>query len=118
LLISLQAARIFYAWIVIVTLLGLAQRYLNRPGPRLRYLTSVIFPYYILHQTLIVVLGVWLSRAHLPLLLEALALILGTIGGCVLLTELIIKRVGFLRPLFGMKPRFQSAGEGSVAIRP
>jgi transketolase len=61
-----RMARLAYAWVAIVTLLALAQRFLNRPSRALTYLTEAIFPWYILHQTLTVMLGFWLTRQNLP----------------------------------------------------
>lgn len=96
-------ARILYAWIMIATLLGLGQRYLNRPSRALTYMTEAIFPWYILHQTITVMAGYWLTRQDLSVWIEAPAMILTTFAGCALLHELVIRRVGFLRPLFGLK---------------
>ena len=99
-----RIARLAYAWITIAALLGLAQHFLNRPSRALTYMTEAIFPWYILHQTLTVMLGYWLTRRGLPVGLEAALVIGGTFAGCALLHELVIRRVGFLRPLFGLKP--------------
>lgn len=99
-----RATRLAYAWIAIAALLGLAQHFLNRPSRALTYMTEAIFPWYILHQTLTVMLGYWLTRRGLPVGLEAALVIGGTFAGCALLHELVIRRVGFLRPLFGLKP--------------
>ena len=99
-----EAGRTLYAWTAILSLLGLAQRYLNRPSRALTYMTEAIFPWYILHQTLTVMAGYWLTRQGLSVWVEAPLVILATFGGCALLHELVIRRVGFLRPLFGLKP--------------
>lgn len=105
LLFAARSARILYAWFAITTLLGFAQRTLNKPSRALSYLTSVIFPYYILHQTLIIVIAYPLSKVALGLPLEAAGVVFGTVGGCVLISELIIKRVALLRVFFGMKAK-------------
>ncbi|MEZ5999183.1 acyltransferase family protein [Hyphomonas sp.] len=102
-------ARLFYAWLAIAALLGLAQRYLNRPSRALTYMTEAIFPWYILHQTITVMAGYWLTRQGLSVWVEAPLVILATFGGCALLHELVIRRVGFLRPLFGLKPAAKAA---------
>lgn len=102
--------RTVFMWAAIVAMLGLAQRYLNRSGPVLRFLTEAVFPYYILHQTLIVAVGFWVGGLLLPVWLEAGIIVVATVLGCVLLTELI-KRVPPLRPLFGLPLRAE-------AIRP
>ena len=98
-----EAGRTLYAWMAILSLLGLAQRYLNRPSRTLTYMTEAIFPWYILHQTITVMAGYWLTRQGLPVWVEAPLVILATFGGCAVLHELVIRRVGFLRPVFGLK---------------
>ena len=100
-----RMARILYAWLAILSLLALAQRYLNRPGRALTYLTEAVFPWYILHQTLIVMAGFWLTRQGLGVWSEFTLLVLATLGGCALLHELVIRRTGWLRPWFGLKPK-------------
>ena len=94
--------RIVFSWAVIASLLGYAQRHLNRTSPALRYLSDAVFPYYILHQTLIVCLGAWATG--LPLWAEATVIALGTLAGCALGYE-VVRRVGLLRPLFGLPAR-------------
>jgi glucan biosynthesis protein C len=56
-----MVVRTVFMWATIVALLGLAQRTLNRNGKMLRFLTRAVFPYYILHQTLIVAVGFWVG---------------------------------------------------------
>lgn len=100
----LQVSRIIYAWSVILALLGLAQARLNRPGPVLRYMTGMIFPWYILHQTLIIIIGHAVTKWNLSEGGEMLVVFAGTILGCLVLSDLI-RRVPPLRPLFGIKYR-------------
>jgi hypothetical protein len=57
---------------------------------------------YILHQSIIVVAAYLLAPYHLGGIYEPLLLLLLTVSGCILSTE-IIRRSVFLRPLFGMK---------------
>ena len=103
--IWLQTARfdrIVYAWVMILTLLGLARRYLNQDGPLRRYLTEAIFPYYILHQTIIVGVGYAISDLGLGVWSEFAVLLAATIIGCGLGFELV-RRVPVLRSLMGLK---------------
>lgn len=99
-----------YAWSMIVLLMGFGQRFLNRDSKTLRYLTEAIFPYYILHQTIIVIAGFYLTEMALGAWPEFLLLMLATAGGCALLHEYLIRRVAWLRPLFGLKPRRSRPG--------
>ena len=96
--------RVFYGWSVIVTLLGLARRFANRPSRALTYLTAAIFPYYILHQTITLLVSYWFTVNEAPVAIEATTIVLVTVLGCVLGYE-IIRRVGMLRPLFGLPAR-------------
>ena len=74
-------------------MLGYARVYLDRPFRWLPYATEAVFPRYILHQSLIVVLVFWLAPKHRAVAEPALVLV-GTVLGCALLHELLIRRVG------------------------
>jgi len=76
-------------------------------SPVRRYLTDAIFPYYIVHQTAIIMIAHELHGRDLPAWLEASIVITGTLIACVLTYE-IVRRIAVLRPLFGLRP-FESA---------
>jgi glucan biosynthesis protein C len=88
-------------WLPIVAVLGFARRHLVHDNAARRYLTAAIFPVYILHQTVIVVLAHSLKPAHLEPVVEATLLVLATASACLVGYE-IIRRVPLLRPLFGL----------------
>ncbi len=90
------------AWTTILALFGFARKYLRRDNAARRYLTDAIFPFYIIHQTTIVVAGHSLNQLGWPVWIEAPVLITLTIASCWLGYE-IVRRVGILRPLFGLK---------------
>ncbi len=94
-------------WCAIVAVLGFARRFASHDGPLLRYLVPAVFPVYILHQTLIVVLAYELRPLALPPLLEGPLLVALTLAGCFGGYELI-RRIGWLRPLFGLKARVRA----------
>jgi peptidoglycan/LPS O-acetylase OafA/YrhL len=91
-------------WCAIAAILGFGARHLNRSAPALNYLTLAVFPFYIVHQTLIVVMAHHLVRLHLPQGVEALILIAATFAGC-LATYEIVRRVPGVSWLFGLKPQ-------------
>jgi hypothetical protein len=96
--------RVLYAaeqWLAIVAVLGFARRHLNRDNAARRYLTTAIFPFYILHQTVIVVAAHALKPVDLPPATEGALLVLVTAATCLLGYE-AIRRAGVLRPLFGL----------------
>jgi len=103
----MTVVRTVFMWAAIIAMLGLAQRYLNRSSSVLRFLTEAVFPYYILHQTLIVAVGFWVGGLLLPVGLEAGIITVATVVGCVALTE-AINRLPLLRPLFGLPMRAET----------
>ena len=90
------------AWTMILALFGFARKHLRHDNATRRYLTDAIFPFYIIHQTTIVVAGHYLNQLGWPVWIEAPVLIALTVASCWLGYE-IVRRVGFLRPLFGLK---------------
>jgi glucan biosynthesis protein C len=90
-------------WLAIAAVIGFAHRHLNRDNPARRYLTTAIFPVYILHQTVIVVTAHALKPAVLYPPVEALLLVLVTVAICFLGYE-VIRRIRPLQPLFGVAP--------------
>ncbi|WP_308910893.1 acyltransferase family protein [Pseudokordiimonas caeni] len=97
-----HAVRVLYAWAAILSLLGFAQAHLNRPHPMLGYFTRAVFPYYILHQTIIVIAAVWLSGFGLSAPAEFIALVTLTTLGCGLGYHYLIRPFPLIRPLFGV----------------
>jgi surface polysaccharide O-acyltransferase-like enzyme len=100
----LMVDRVVYAveqWAAIVAILGFARRHLVHDSAARRYLTEAIFPVYILHQTIIVICAHSLKPAHLNPGVEGLLLVMVTAAASFLGYELI-RRVQWLRPLFGL----------------
>ncbi|WP_443748202.1 acyltransferase family protein [Asticcacaulis solisilvae] len=87
---------------MMLALIGYARHHLSHAdGPLRRTLTEAIFPFYIVHQTIIVVAAYNLNLLHLPVAVEAPLLIAITVVGC-WLTYVVVRRIPVLRPLFGM----------------
>lgn len=101
------AMRVLYAvdqWTAIVAVLGFGARHFTWDGPILRTLTEAVFPFYIVHQTIIVVAGHNLKSLGLSGPAEGCLLIAITAAGCWIAYE-GARRVAPLRPLFGLAVR-------------
>ncbi len=71
------------AWAAIIAMLGYARHHLaNADGPWRRWLTKAVFPFYIIHQTVIVVAAYQLDRLALPLVIEVSILLSITFAAC------------------------------------
>ena len=91
------------SWLWIIAIFGWGYHLLNRPMKWLPYATEAVYPWYILHQTITIVVGYNLTQLRLGPVVEPALVLLATIGGCLLLHEFVIRRTRFLRPLFGLK---------------
>ena len=91
------------SWSALLTMLGYAQFYLKRTPQWLRVSNELIYPFYIFHQTVIVVIGFYIINWQASILIKAVALLLSalliTCGICLF----IIKPFKALRFLFGLK---------------
>ena len=93
-------------WIFAV--MGYAYRYLNQPSELLRYLSEGAYPIYILHMFFLYLASSLILPLQLPVELKFILIVLFTFAGCFALYDLLIRRVNFLRPIFGLKGSRQS----------
>ncbi|HVK79730.1 MAG TPA: acyltransferase, partial [Verrucomicrobiae bacterium] len=111
---TFRAVRELDAWCAIVACIGFAHRHLrDADGPMRRLLTQAIFPFYLVHQTIIVVTGFYLDDLQLPLWIEAPLLVGTTALGCWLFFDLG-RRVPWLRVWIGLS----SKGVDTRATKP
>jgi surface polysaccharide O-acyltransferase-like enzyme len=89
-------------WSWVLTVLAWSAARLNRPSKALSYMNTAILPWYVLHQTITIILAWHLSSLGLPIILEAISVVFGTVAGCALGYELI-RRFRLTRFLFGLK---------------
>ena len=88
------------AWIFAV--FGFGHKYLQKPGRALRYLSQAAYPVYIIHMVFLYAGSAWIFPMDLPVAVKFALLNVITFGGCMLMYEFVIRRIGILRPLFGL----------------
>jgi glucans biosynthesis protein C len=90
------------AWAWVLTLLGYSARWLNRDHAVLRWVREASYPFYILHQTVIVLIAFFVVRTDEPVLekflFTATVSLLVTLG----LYEVFVRPYEPIRWLFGM----------------
>jgi len=106
--------RNFYIWWMLCAILGFARVHLDRPFRWLPYANEAVYPWYVLHQSLIVAIAYVLLPMQLGPVAEPVLVLAGTVAGCALL-HAIIRRNRVLRPLFGLKRQAASAASTSFA---
>lgn len=111
-LAALRIVRAAQAWGAILGLLGFAQAFLNHDHPWRTTLNEGVFPAYIAHQTIILVVMYWLLPEGLPALAEFAILVAATVAGSVLF-YLVGREIPGLRLLIGLRglvrPRARAA---------
>jgi glucan biosynthesis protein C len=90
-------------WCAIVAAFGFARRHLNRDHRWRAALNEAVLALYIVQQTLIIVGAVALAPLTLPVGLEALILVAGTLAGGLAAWQLA-RRLPWLRPWMGLGP--------------
>lgn len=89
-------------WSWITFLIGFAKKYLSFTNRALKYCNGIVYPFFILHQSIIIMLGFYVIDWGLSGTSEFLIIVTGTFLSCWLLTEGVIKRNNMLRVLFGL----------------
>jgi len=85
-----------------LTVFGYGAIYLNHESKALTYLKDAVYPVYILHMPLQSLLSYLIMPTKISLLLKLNLLIIGTLFCSIFLYE-IIKRMNWIRPIFGLK---------------
>lgn len=93
----------FMSWSMILTAIGFAARYLTFTNPTLKYANEAVLPFYILHQTVLLVIGYFVVQWHIPAFAKWLIIASLSFATIMVLYELLVRRINILRFLFGMK---------------
>lgn len=91
-------------WAWIIALLGLAHRHLNFSHRLLRYANEAAYPFYILHQTVLVAVGWFAVRWPLGVAMKWAVISLAGCAATLALYEALVRRSRVVRFLLGMKP--------------
>ena len=59
-------------WSIILTIIGFAKKHLNSSSNILNYLNQAVFPFFIIHQTIIVAIGYWIVQLKVSVLTKYL----------------------------------------------
>ncbi len=92
-------------WTFVITLLGYAQIWFNKKSILVQKLNEAIYPFYILHQTVLIVLAYYIIQLELNIPLKMLLLSVTSFPIIVLIYRFLVYPFKITRVLFGMKKR-------------
>jgi peptidoglycan/LPS O-acetylase OafA/YrhL len=101
-----------FTWLWVMVFLGYGNRYLCFVNPLLIWAREASYPVYILHQTVIVVIGYYIIQCAWTPWMKYFVILLLSMSACFVLYEGCVRRFATLRMAFGMKP--QPAGSRLV----
>ncbi|MCD6566917.1 MAG: acyltransferase family protein [Bacteroidales bacterium] len=90
----------------IFAIFAFAYRYLNHPSKALSYLSQGAYPIYIIHMIFLYLGSFMIFPLGISTELKFVLTVAFTSIGCFTMYEFIIRRTGFLRPLFGLKNKW------------
>ncbi len=96
--------RLVQGWAAIVALVGIADRFWNRDHRWRATLAEAVFPFYIIHQTIIVLVGYGLVLAGVAALPAFAVLLVATVAGCWAFYA-VGRSIGWLRPMIGLQTK-------------
>lgn len=97
--------KIINVWSWILVLFAFAAQYLNKPSKYLQYANRAVYPFYILHQTITVIIGYYLMDQDWSFIVKGSIMVVGTFLISWFIYDLIILRIPMFHPLFGLKNR-------------
>lgn len=92
------------AWSWIMMLVGYAKKYIDKPHRLHGYVNQAIYPFYILHQTVIVILAYYVVKVNESILAKYIFIAAITLVLCMFIYHILIRPNNIARVLFGMKP--------------
>jgi hypothetical protein len=90
-------------WFWILSIFGFGATYLNKAHKILTYANKAVYPFYILHQTITIIIGYFIMNLPWSFLLKFTVMVVGTFLGSWVLYEFAIRPWRLIRPLFGLK---------------
>lgn len=97
--------------------LGLGMQYLNFTNPFHRYASEAVMGFYILHQTVLLVIGYFVVDWTIPAFAKWAIIFVASFAVIMVIYEFLIRRVNVVRWLCGMKPLKKMAVIQTVKAR-
>jgi len=95
--------RAFDSWFWLIAILGFGSKYLYFGTHFLKQANEAVLPFYILHQTLILILGYFIIQLNISMFVKYLVICVSSFLTIIFIYVFLVKRTKPLRFLFGMR---------------
>lgn len=95
----------FNAWMWVFAFLGYGKKYLNKDYRSLQYMSTAVYPFYILHQTVIVIIAYYVVGTNDEVSLKLTFLLVVCFFITVSIYHLFIRPYNTMRFIFGLKKK-------------
>jgi peptidoglycan/LPS O-acetylase OafA/YrhL len=100
-----QMAWTIVSWSAVVFIFSLGAKYLNFTNRFLAYSNEAVLPFFLFHQTIILIVGWFVLPWEVGNLAKFLIIALISFPLILVLYEVFVRHIGFMRFLFGMTPK-------------
>lgn len=101
----------------IFSIMGFGYQYLNKPSKVLSYLSQAAYPVYIIHMFVMYAGAVIFLPLNIPPMFKFTLITTFTFVVCYIIYEFIVRRIGLLKPLFGLKWQFANAKKPEISVK-
>jgi peptidoglycan/LPS O-acetylase OafA/YrhL len=92
-----------WCWTMVMMYIGM--RYLDTTNKWLQYGREASYPFYFVHQPVIIFIAFYVVQWEVNLTVKLLVVVIGSFAISLGLYEFLVRRINSVRALFGMKPR-------------
>ncbi len=92
----------FCVWCWLIAFLGYGRKYLNKQNSFIKHFSEIALPFYILHQTIIIIVGFYVVQWEINILVKYLVITTAALFITLIICE-VIKTNKITRFMFGMK---------------
>jgi peptidoglycan/LPS O-acetylase OafA/YrhL len=91
-----------WCWTMVMMYVGM--RYLDTTSKRLQYGREASYPFYFVHQPVIIFIAFYAVQWEVNLTVKLLVVVVGSFAISLGLYELLVRRINLVRAIFGMRP--------------
>lgn len=110
-----DVSELIISWTCSVAVIGFAKKYMDSDSPFRKTANEAIYPFYLLHQPLIVIIGYFITKTGMADWFKSLVILSSALVSFMLLYGFFIRPYNISRILFGMKILKTVKKEGSDA---